>query len=66
MEQTLEIMDKDFTGLCFVNLVNFDVLGDINVIAYFYEVTLIVGAIDFGYVTRILFYFWFYIIESNN
>ena len=24
MEQTLEIMDKDFTGLCFVNLVDFD------------------------------------------
>ena len=26
MEQTLEIMDKDFTGLCFVNLVDFDAL----------------------------------------
>ena len=24
MEQTLEIMDKDFTGVCFVNLVDFD------------------------------------------
>ena len=24
MEQTLEIMDKDFNGLCFVNLVDFD------------------------------------------
>ena len=24
MEQTIEIMDKDFTGLCFVNLVDFD------------------------------------------
>ena len=26
MEQTLEIMDKDFTGVCFVNLVDFDAL----------------------------------------
>lgn len=26
MEQTLEIMDKDFNGLCFVNLVDFDAL----------------------------------------
>lgn len=26
MEQTLEIMDDDFTGLCFVNLVDFDAL----------------------------------------
>ena len=26
MEQTIEIMDKDFTGLCFVNLVDFDAL----------------------------------------
>lgn len=26
MEQTLEIMDKDFKGLCFVNLVDFDSL----------------------------------------
>ena len=26
MEQTLEIMDKDFEGLCFVNLVDFDSL----------------------------------------
>ena len=26
MEQTLEIMDKDFNGLCFVNLVYFDAL----------------------------------------
>ena len=26
MEQTLEIADKDFTGLCFVNLVDFDAL----------------------------------------
>ena len=26
MEQTLEIMNKDFTGLCFVNLVDFDAL----------------------------------------
>lgn len=26
MEQTLEIMDKDFEGLCFVNLVDFDAL----------------------------------------
>ncbi len=26
MEQTLEIIDKDFTGLCFVNLVDFDAL----------------------------------------
>lgn len=26
MEQTLEIMEKDFTGLCFVNLVDFDAL----------------------------------------
>lgn len=26
MEQTLSIMDKDFTGLCFVNLVDFDAL----------------------------------------
>lgn len=26
MEQTLEIMDKDFKGLCFVNLVDFDAL----------------------------------------
>lgn len=26
MEQTLEIMDKDFTGMCFVNLVDFDAL----------------------------------------
>ena len=26
MEQTLDIMDKDFTGLCFVNLVDFDAL----------------------------------------
>ncbi|MGN1277173.1 MAG: phosphopentomutase [Floccifex sp.] len=24
MEQTLEVMEKDFTGLCFVNLVDFD------------------------------------------
>ena len=24
MEQTLELMDKDFNGLCFVNLVDFD------------------------------------------
>jgi len=26
MEQTLEIMNRDFTGLCFVNLVDFDAL----------------------------------------
>ena len=26
MEQTLDIMDKDFTGVCFVNLVDFDAL----------------------------------------
>lgn len=26
MEQTLEIMDRDFTGFCFVNLVDFDAL----------------------------------------
>lgn len=26
MEQTIEIADKDFTGLCFVNLVDFDAL----------------------------------------
>lgn len=26
MEQTLELMDKDFKGLCFVNLVDFDAL----------------------------------------
>ena len=26
MEQTLEIMDKDFKGMCFVNLVDFDAL----------------------------------------
>jgi len=26
MEQTLEIMDRDFNGLCFVNLVDFDAL----------------------------------------
>ena len=26
MEQTIEIMDRDFTGLCFVNLVDFDAL----------------------------------------
>ena len=26
MEQTLDIMNKDFTGLCFVNLVDFDAL----------------------------------------
>ena len=26
MEQTIEVMDKDFTGLCFVNLVDFDAL----------------------------------------
>lgn len=26
MEQTIEIMDQDFTGLCFVNLVDFDAL----------------------------------------
>lgn len=26
MEQTIEIMDKDFKGLCFVNLVDFDAL----------------------------------------
>lgn len=26
MDQTLEIMDKDFNGLCFVNLVDFDAL----------------------------------------
>ncbi|CUQ15880.1 phosphopentomutase [Clostridium baratii] len=26
MEQTLELMDKDFNGLCFVNLVDFDAL----------------------------------------
>ena len=26
MEQTLEIMNKDFNGLCFVNLVDFDAL----------------------------------------
>ena len=26
MEQTLEIMDKDFKGLCFINLVDFDAL----------------------------------------
>lgn len=26
MEQTLELMDKDFIGLCFVNLVDFDAL----------------------------------------
>lgn len=26
MEQTIELMDKDFTGLCFVNLVDFDAL----------------------------------------
>ena len=24
MEQTIEVADKDFTGLCFVNLVDFD------------------------------------------
>lgn len=26
MEQTIEIMDQDFTGLCFINLVDFDAL----------------------------------------
>ena len=26
MEQTLEIMDRDFTGFCFINLVDFDAL----------------------------------------
>jgi phosphopentomutase len=26
MEQTLEIMDRDFNGLCFINLVDFDAL----------------------------------------
>ncbi len=26
MEQTIEVMDKDFHGLCFVNLVDFDAL----------------------------------------
>jgi phosphopentomutase len=26
MDQTIEIMDKDFTGVCFVNLVDFDAL----------------------------------------
>lgn len=26
MEQTIELLDKDFTGLCFVNLVDFDAL----------------------------------------
>ena len=26
MEQTLEILKEDFTGLCFVNLVDFDML----------------------------------------
>ena len=26
MEQTIELMDQDFTGLCFVNLVDFDAL----------------------------------------
>lgn len=26
MEQTIEMLDKDFTGLCFVNLVDFDAL----------------------------------------
>ena len=26
MEQTIEIAEKDFTGLCFVNLVDFDAL----------------------------------------
>lgn len=26
MEQTIEVMDQDFTGLCFVNLVDFDAL----------------------------------------
>ena len=26
MEQTIELADKDFTGLCFVNLVDFDAL----------------------------------------
>lgn len=26
MQQTIELMDKDFTGLCFVNLVDFDAL----------------------------------------
>ena len=26
MEQTIEIADKDFTGLCYVNLVDFDAL----------------------------------------
>jgi phosphopentomutase len=26
MEQTLEVMDKDFQGLCFINLVDFDAL----------------------------------------
>ena len=26
MEQTIEVMDEDFTGLCFVNLVDFDAL----------------------------------------
>ena len=26
MEQTIELMDKDFTGMCFVNLVDFDAL----------------------------------------
>ena len=26
MEQTIELTDKDFTGLCFVNLVDFDAL----------------------------------------
>ena len=26
MEQTLELMDKEFNGLCFVNLVDFDAL----------------------------------------
>ena len=26
MEQTIEIAERDFTGLCFVNLVDFDAL----------------------------------------
>ena len=26
MEQTISLLDKDFTGLCFVNLVDFDAL----------------------------------------
>ena len=30
MEQTIEIAQKDFTGLCFVNLVDFDALWDIG------------------------------------